>query len=176
MSGEDSIKPRLSKDAGRRQAQKMYRNLKKECEICHATERLQIHHKDHDPTNNSRENIQILCASCHAKLHGKERSESIDKHRICPECGKEFVRVRSREKYCSMSCAQKAAWKRRGAHRPKKCVICGKDFIPRTPGVQTCSFSCRSKLVNQSMSEEVYRQKQECGRKWAIKRWSQHTG
>jgi 5-methylcytosine-specific restriction endonuclease McrA len=30
---------------------------------------LDTHHKDRDRSNNTIENIMVLCASCHAKLH-----------------------------------------------------------------------------------------------------------
>lgn len=36
----------------------------KEYEFC-----LDMHHKDHNPNNNSIENIGILCCMCHRKLH-----------------------------------------------------------------------------------------------------------
>lgn len=42
------------------------------CEICGYFEYdfcLDMHHKDHDPLNNSIENIGILCVMCHRKLH-----------------------------------------------------------------------------------------------------------
>jgi 5-methylcytosine-specific restriction endonuclease McrA len=39
------------------------------CQECGTTERIHVHHKDRDRTNNAKENIMILCVSCHAKLH-----------------------------------------------------------------------------------------------------------
>lgn len=39
------------------------------CESCGSRETLQRHHKDQDIENNSRENLQTLCASCHARWH-----------------------------------------------------------------------------------------------------------
>ena len=44
----------------------------KKCEICGYDEHdfcLEIHHKDKDCTNNSIENLAILCVICHRKLH-----------------------------------------------------------------------------------------------------------
>ena len=43
------------------------------CEFCGATMRLQAHHKDTNPQNNSPENIQTLCISCHASYHHRVR-------------------------------------------------------------------------------------------------------
>lgn len=39
------------------------------CENCQSTEHLQIHHKDENWKNNSPENLQTLCRTCHMKLH-----------------------------------------------------------------------------------------------------------
>ena len=47
-----------------------YKEMK--CEICDYNEYdfcLDMHHIDHDPTNNIPENISILCCMCHRKLH-----------------------------------------------------------------------------------------------------------
>lgn len=52
------------------------RNIKKlffpditECQICGKSSKLDIHHKDFDETNNTLENLQALCRSCHMKIH-----------------------------------------------------------------------------------------------------------
>lgn len=45
------------------------------CETCGDDSLLGLHHKDGDRTNNSPENLQTLCPSCHTKWHwdnGKE--------------------------------------------------------------------------------------------------------
>lgn len=44
-------------------------HLKDSCEVCDRTHYLAAHHIDHDRTNNTAENIETLCASCHAKHH-----------------------------------------------------------------------------------------------------------
>ncbi len=42
----------------------------RQCEMCGKTDvRLDVHHIDHNRTNNSADNLMILCVSCHAKLH-----------------------------------------------------------------------------------------------------------
>jgi hypothetical protein len=53
--------------AGFRARAKKYRG--RICEFCGATKDLHTHHKDSNPANNVRENIQTLCASCHIQLH-----------------------------------------------------------------------------------------------------------
>ena len=46
------------------------------CEICGTTEgRLDTHHKDHNKSNNDLNNLMVLCAACHTRLHQEERSQ-----------------------------------------------------------------------------------------------------
>lgn len=45
---------------------------KDKCATCAATERLVIHHKNFDHYDNHLENLQVLCESCHNRLHRKE--------------------------------------------------------------------------------------------------------
>lgn len=40
-----------------------------QCEICGKKEKLDVHHKDCDEQNNNIENLQVLCRSCHMKIH-----------------------------------------------------------------------------------------------------------
>ncbi len=47
-----------------------------ECQDCHIIEngkRHCIHHMDFDKQNNSLSNLNLLCVSCHMKLHNKEK-------------------------------------------------------------------------------------------------------
>ena len=52
--------------------------LKQECEDCGATEKLHIHHKDKNRNNNSLENLQVLCPSCHVLKHVKDRKKRVN--------------------------------------------------------------------------------------------------
>src|ERR1017187_2202161 len=45
------------------------KHRKNYCENCNSTEHLQIHHKDENWRNNSPDNLETLCATCHMKLH-----------------------------------------------------------------------------------------------------------
>lgn len=45
------------------------------CSICKSTENIEVHHIDFDRTNNALENLQVVCKSCHRKLHWKERKK-----------------------------------------------------------------------------------------------------
>lgn len=49
---------------------KAYERYGKKCYICFQTEgQIDVHHKDKNHKNNKIENLQVLCASCHGKLH-----------------------------------------------------------------------------------------------------------
>ena len=52
-------------------AEYSYRHLVelKECELCGATTNLCRHHKDKVRSNNTKENIIVVCRHCHSKLH-----------------------------------------------------------------------------------------------------------
>lgn len=67
----------------RAQVQKGY------CEICGGDSLLGLHHKDEDRTNNSPENLQTLCQSCHTKWHWDNGKKPWRKRSpICLVCDK----------------------------------------------------------------------------------------
>lgn len=51
--------------------QKLYKNKVGRCEKCDEKNNLELHHKDRNPKNNSENNWEILCVSCHKKLNEK---------------------------------------------------------------------------------------------------------
>lgn len=63
---------------------------KRICFHCKSEENLEVHHIDFDRTNNQIENLQVLCKSCHKKIHWKERKKD-------PEFMKSFIANRSGE-------------------------------------------------------------------------------
>ena len=70
------------------------------CESCGSTEQRQRHHLDQNPRNNSPENLQTLCASCHAKWHWAH--------------GKlDWSAARSRVSAASASSLSETAWSRK---------------------------------------------------------------
>lgn len=52
-------------------ASTLYRQMveKTACAKCATTETLCIHHKDEDHTNNDLSNLEVLCMSCHSRMH-----------------------------------------------------------------------------------------------------------
>lgn len=45
--------------------------MKKQCSVCKTKDKLVIHHKDENRYNNSKENLQVMCVSCHLSYHHK---------------------------------------------------------------------------------------------------------
>jgi hypothetical protein len=42
-----------------------------QCQRCGSTTKLNIHHKDKNRKNGDISNLELLCRSCHLKVHGK---------------------------------------------------------------------------------------------------------
>lgn len=94
------------KNTGRRQAQREYQQLKC-CARCGIDSGLQRHHCDRNPTNNSDENIEILCQTCHKEEHLKDGTWGKGKVEpgACVICAKEIPRKRNRRgRVCSPEC------------------------------------------------------------------------
>lgn len=95
--------------AGRKAAQKKF--TARICQNCNSTDRLQRHHIDRNPKNNSPCNIMILCQTCHFLEHLKagDWGKGQVQMKNCVICGKEFLPKRSaRAKLCGdKQCAKK---------------------------------------------------------------------
>jgi len=65
------------------------RSTKNACETCGSTSRLGLHHQFRVRTNNSPENLQTLCPTCHTALHWQEGKRAWRLHSAsCDVCGK----------------------------------------------------------------------------------------
>ncbi len=58
-------------------------DLKKECEICKTTKRLEVHHVDEwaKSKNDDKSNLRVLCSSCHTIVHA---IRAISKNHLTP--------------------------------------------------------------------------------------------
>ncbi len=83
------------------------------CAECGSSSFLQRHHPDH----RNEMDVVILCRKCHGRVSANHRWRSQDWIRTCGHCGKSFERKRSRQSFCSASCAHKQAWIARKATR-----------------------------------------------------------
>lgn len=77
----------------------------RKCAVCGTTKHLQIHHTDHKghnvpkrDRNNSLDNLQLLCRSCHGRLHGRVEGWS-RRYTACRAC-KSTERKHHAHGYC----------------------------------------------------------------------------
>lgn len=59
----------------------------KKCQLCGATDHLQIHHIDQNPANNFPQNLMTLCSSCHLKWHWTHGKKNPKRQTVCKICG-----------------------------------------------------------------------------------------
>jgi HNH endonuclease. len=74
----------------------------KKCNRCGTDEKLLVHHIDENRRNSAITNLEVLCHSCHMRLHHGIRVDW-----TCPVCAKTLHIVPSearRRVYCSASC------------------------------------------------------------------------
>jgi len=124
------------------------------CQKCGSEEKLNVHHKEkaiygkgHGPlkeSNNSLDNLIVLCAKCHKKEHSNGIKRFTEKG-VCLACGKKFMYYpkSNRGKYCSRECAYK---------NPNlklipiicKCIQCNLKFQGLKKS-KFCSNKCKSR-------------------------------
>jgi hypothetical protein len=76
---------------------------------------MQLHHIDGDPTNNTIENLQILCPNCHSQTDtyckSTHTNSTIKKVYTCPICGEEMKCKTSKHcKRCNAILNRKIEW------------------------------------------------------------------
>lgn len=63
------------------------------CEMCGRTKcKLHVHHRDRNPENNSLENLQTLCVSCHRLSHSPNYMGIPLQRKPCSLCSKPVAR------------------------------------------------------------------------------------
>ncbi len=68
MSGKNHP---LYKDGRKIYRKQAFEKYPKKCALCGSLNQLEVHHKDRDRKNNKIENLQIICISCHRRIHPK---------------------------------------------------------------------------------------------------------
>ena len=88
--------------------------------------------------------------ACHREFIAQQKGFKTIKTPIkCPICGKEFLRTRTGQKYCSVECSNKSILEkqRKFTHfykeKGRKCIICGKEL--NNYNKLYCSRACRFK-------------------------------
>jgi hypothetical protein len=98
----------IAKNSGHKAAQRRFKA--EVCLLCGVKKRLQRHHKDQNPTNNSPNNIMILCQTCHTQIHmidgtwGRKRTL---KNKECPVCGEDFRPKKTQTVFCQKKTCKK---------------------------------------------------------------------
>ena len=66
------------------------------CKICGSTKNVDVHHIDGNPQNNSPQNLQRLCRSCHTKAHKQAQRCSIcgAKAKGLGYCNRHYIRFK----------------------------------------------------------------------------------
>jgi hypothetical protein len=82
-------KPIVTKAAYHWRARRM---LGPACERCGGTDHLHAHHRNHDVTDNRKENIETICRDCHTKEHISDRRRGAKAVSVVPR--NLLVRVR----------------------------------------------------------------------------------
>ena len=59
-----------------------------------------VHHKDHDRTNNTLDNFEVLCKRCHQLEHNCTDRLKLSYTKACFMCGSNFVSKANNAKYC----------------------------------------------------------------------------
>ncbi len=85
---------------------KVYDKCNRQCTRCGETNRLHIHHIDGSGKtcnpNNSLDNLEIICSSCHGSMHAKQQWKEYRirrKEAGLPEWSKEYKRQYAKEYY-----------------------------------------------------------------------------
>ena len=66
---------------------KAFRFYGRKCMRCGSEDRLEVHHKDRDRSNNELSNLEVVCFSCHQQEHIEELKQEAEKRR-CPKTGR----------------------------------------------------------------------------------------
>ena len=119
--GSTLVRTPVDRQAAHQQARSLFRA--NSCARCGASERLERHHVDGNPFNNTPGNVEVLCLPCHRAHHAKLIPKS-----ICAVCGGSFTANshRSRAKICSALCASewgRMSAKKRWAQEPSNSAV-----------------------------------------------------
>jgi hypothetical protein len=111
-------------------------------------EKYHVHHKDHNPKNNSIDNLEIRHQSEHSKYHGRVSTwigseENIKQLRQCNERVKEWHKSEAGKLWHSQH--GKQTWKTR-KFASKGCVECKKTYkTPFPDRAKFCSDKCKAR-------------------------------
>jgi len=144
-SKASTLKPHLIRERGH------------QCENCHLAEwlgliiLLEIHHINGDSTNNTKDNLQLLCPNCHSQTNNW-RNKSEKKLYFCKDCDAEI----SNQGVRCITCAGRARayGMRQEGLKVNKCGDCGSIISRNATRCQQCS--CKHKeTINWPPTKEL---------------------
>ena len=98
------------------------------CEICGASRKLHVHHKDENPFNNDPLNLQTLCPSCHQKSHSPNYMGADLRRKNCAHCSQPSMKLGL--------CATHLSRLRRHGHPLAKKVKIGSEWVLQVPSLK----------------------------------------
>lgn len=137
----------------------------------------QVHHKDFDKSNNELENLVLLSASEHMKLHGEswndERYEKQIKNlneNARPKASKWHKSEAGREWHKEHYEHMKAVLHKQAEFT---CLNCGKAFKAQSMGQNKfCSNKCRAAFRRKSGVDNEIRQCEYCGKEFKVNKYA----
>lgn len=127
-----------------------------------------VHHKDHNPNNNDIENLELIPASEHLSMHGKENSEqaaySVRKYAV-PEAIEWHKSADGTEWHKRQY--QKTIAPKWGEKVTKTCIVCGKPFersVLTAHRAKFCSNACKSKYRRDMKLDNIEKACEYCGK------------
>lgn len=131
-----------------------------------------IHHIDGDKSNNSINNLTIITASGHARLHGAEAERkkimkaNIDKARVYA------IKWHKSEEGRKWHSEQSTGHKMK--RYTKKCEVCGKEY-QGTKIQRFCSGACKAKYRRDTGADAIKRICPICGKEFMTERFKPNT-
>lgn len=139
--------------------------------------------------------IEVVVSKCETTTPTCKESLQVGVVR-CPVCGKEFVKAKYNQAYCSGKCqihANHLRWKEtrrmKAAKRVFTCCVCGKQFTPVHGAQKCCSPGCMiinhrdkarryraeqyAKMKAANPAERVVRKCELCGKEFTVGRMKQ---
>ena len=135
----------------------------------------QVHHIDHDKSNNDINNLKLLSAGEHSKLHSSELTLEEQERR------RKNFEEKARPKAIEWHKSEEAkGWHKKHYEQMKDklnkkevkvCKCCGKKYIGK-PSSKFCSDKCRAKYRRDRGIDNEIRICEYCGEKFSINKYS----